>query len=57
MQVGLPHVGTMDGAADVKMVLVASGKCLAELAPLQVRMCMQMCVRVCGGGGGGSGRL
>ncbi|KAF5835999.1 cellular apoptosis susceptibility/chromosome segregation 1-like protein [Dunaliella salina] len=34
-QVWLPNLLTLDGANEVKMALVASGKCLTELPPLQ----------------------
>lgn len=43
VQVWLPNLGTVDGADDVKVVLVASGRCLADLPPLQVCVCVVAC--------------
>lgn len=41
-QVWLPSLGTLDGADELKRVLVATAKCLAELPPLQVRTAMSL---------------
>jgi len=37
-QVWLTNMEAVDGSGEVKAVLVATGKCLAELPPLQVRV-------------------
>lgn len=42
LQVWLPNLATLDGANEVKMALVASGKCLTELPPLQVSERLQV---------------